>query len=97
MIFKKLDHQYKVFNKTNVSFFKQKARDSEMGILYYWFARYPIVSERIEGKFHIVEFSDLRFYMRVQVMRTLKFRRPFVLRIKMDNAGKIIESRFTRS
>lgn len=95
--FKKPDPPFQVFNKTNGSFFEQKARESEIGILYYWFARYPVVSERVEGKFHIVEFSDLRFYMRVQVRKTLKVRKPFVLRIKMDNAGKIIESRFTRS
>ncbi len=95
--FKKPQPPFQVFNKTNGSFFEQKARDSEMGILYYWFARYPVVSERIEGKFHIVEFSDLRFYMRVLAMKTVQFRRPFVLRIKMDDSGKIIESRFTRS
>jgi inner membrane protein len=95
--FKKPVGPFQVFNKTNGSFFEQKARESEHGILFYWFARYPVVSERIEGRFHIVEFTDLRFYMRVQAMKTLKLRKPFVLRIKMDDNGSILESRFIRS
>jgi inner membrane protein len=95
--FRKPEGPFLIFNKTNGSFFEQKARESEMGILFYWFARYPAVSERVEGRFHIVEFTDLRFYMRVQAMKTLKLRKPFVLRIKMDNEGKILESRFIRS
>jgi inner membrane protein len=95
--FRKPENPFVIFNKTNGSFFEQKARESEMGVLFYWFARYPAVSERVEGSFHIVEFMDLRFYMRVQAMKTLKLRKPFVLRIKMDNEGEILESRFIRS
>jgi inner membrane protein len=95
--FQKPEGPFQVFNKTNGSFFEQKARESELGILFYWFARYPTVTERIEGRFHIVEFTDLRFYMRIQALKTLKLRKPFVLRIKMDDNGNIVESRFIRS
>ena len=95
--FKKPQDSFQVFNKTNGSLFEQKARESELGILFYWFARYPTVTERIEGRFHIVEFTDLRFHMRFKALKVLKLRKPFVLRIKMDDRGNILESRFIRS
>jgi len=92
--FQKPQPPFQVFNKTRRSFFEQKARETEMGVLYTWFARYPVVEEYEQQGFHIVEFSDLRFYIRV---RNFFVRRPFVLRIKMDDAGHILESRFARS
>lgn len=92
--FRKPEPPFLVFNKTTGSLFEQKARDSELGILYFWFARYPVVSEKNEGRYRIVEFTDLRFYIRLHMF---KVRKPFVLRIKMDNMGNILESRFTRS
>ncbi len=92
--FQKPQPPFEVFNKTRRSFFEQKARETEMGVLYTWFARYPVVEEYEQQGFHIVEFSDLRFYIRVY---DFFVRRPFVLRIKMDDAGHILESRFARS
>jgi len=92
--FQKPQSPFQVFNKTRRSFFEQKARETELGVLYYWFARYPVVDEYEQQGFHIVEFSDLRFYIRVY---SFFVRRPFVLRIKMDSAGNVLESRFARS
>ncbi len=91
--FQKPAESFHVYPKTTGSFFEQKARSSEMGVLYFWFARYPVVEERVRGNLHIVEFSDLRFVLRLQ---GFPVRRPFVLHFKMDDAGNIIESRFTR-
>jgi len=52
------------------------------------------MEERMDRTDHIVEFYDLRFYR----TRVSKFfvRTPFVLRIKMDAAGNILETRFSR-
>jgi inner membrane protein len=85
---------FDIFTKTTGSFYEQRARESDLGALYYWFARYPVVNERTEAKMHIIEFSDLRFYIRVH---HFPVRKPFVLRIKMDDAGNILETRFARS
>lgn len=85
---------FHVFNKSTGSYFEQKARSTEMGILYYWFARYPVVAESIQGNFHYIEFSDLRFYIR---LHRFPVRKPFVLRFKFDSEGNILESKFTRS
>jgi hypothetical protein len=87
------DSPFQVFTKSTGSYFEQKARETEMGALYNWFARYPVVRETSEQQYHIVEFTDLRFYIRLS-----KFivRKPFVLRIKMDREGNVIESRFAR-
>jgi inner membrane protein len=92
--FRQPDQPFEVYNKTTGTIFEQKARDSELGVLYYWFARYPVVREYVRNQTHVVEFSDLRFKFRILDFRV---RQPFVLRIKMDNSGKIIESRLTRS
>jgi inner membrane protein len=92
--FQSPDSPFEVYNKTTGTFFEQKARSSELGVLYYWFARYPVVREYARNQMHFVEFSDLRFKFRVLDFRV---RQPFVLRIKMDNTGKIVESRLTRS
>jgi inner membrane protein len=91
---KELNPKFQIFNKTTASLWERKARDSELGILYYWFARYPVVEEYVQDRYHVVEFSDLRFYIRV---RSLPIRKPFVLRFKLDDAGNILESRFLRS
>jgi inner membrane protein len=85
--------EFQVFTKTTGSFFEQKARESELGSLYLWFARYPIVEERVRGNTHLVEFSDLRFYIKVH---RFPVRKPFVLHFRIDESGKILESRFTR-
>jgi inner membrane protein len=92
--FEKLQPPFDIFTKTTGSFFEQKARSSEMGVLFYWFARYPVVEETVEGNFHFVEFFDLRFHTRLY---KFPVRRPFVLRFKMDGEGNILESKFTRS
>lgn len=84
---------FQVFTKTTGSYFEQRARETDLGALYNWFARYPVVNERAEAGYHIVEFSDLRFYIR---LHTFMVRKPFVLRIKMDRDGNILESRFGR-
>ena len=84
---------FQVYNKTTGSLFEQKARESELGQLYTWFARYPVITEKAENSYHIVEFSDLRFYIRVH---TFPVRKPFVLRIKLDADGNVLESRFAR-
>ena len=84
---------FQVFTKTTGSFFEQKARESELGSLYLWFARYPVVDEKVRGKIHIVEFSDLRFYIKVH---RFPVRKPFVLHFRIDESGNILESRFTR-
>lgn len=84
---------FQIFTKTTGSYFEQKARATEMGVLYTWFARYPVVTERVEEQSHIVEFSDLRFYMR---FFSFMVRKPFVLRIKMDRDGNVLETRFGR-
>jgi inner membrane protein len=85
---------FEVFNKYSGTPFEQKARNSELGLLYFWFARYPVVKEYVENRVHVVEFSDLRFKFRVLDFRV---RQPFVLRIKMNESGYILESRLTRS
>lgn len=85
---------FEVYNKISGSIFEQKARNSELGVLYFWFARYPVVKEYVQNRMHIVEFSDLRFKFR---LLDLRVRQPFVLRITMDESGNIIESRLTRS
>lgn len=85
---------FEVYNKISGSIFEQKARSSELGVLYFWFARYPVVKEYVQNRMHIVEFSDLRFKFR---LLDLRVRQPFVLRITMDESGNIIESRLTRS
>lgn len=93
--YRKPSPNFDVYNKSTGSIWEQKARNSELGILYYWFARYPVVDEYVQNRFHIVEFSDLRFYIRVQP--SLRVRKPFVLRVVLDEAGNIKESRFLRS
>lgn len=92
--FRQPDSPFEAYNKKTGTLFEQKARESELGVLYYWFARYPVVREYYRNQTHVVEFSDLRFKFRILDFRV---RQPFVLRIKMDNSGKIIESRLTRS
>jgi inner membrane protein len=84
---------FQVFTKSTGSYFEQKARASEMGLLYFWFARYPVVEEKVSGSVHIIEFSDLRFYLR---LHRFPIRKPFVLHFELDEAGNIMESRFTR-
>lgn len=84
---------YHVFTKSTGTFFEQVARSSEMGVLYLWFARYPVIEEKTQQEYHIVEFSDLRFYIRVS---GLPVRKPFVLHFKIDKEGNILESRFAR-
>lgn len=85
---------FQAFAKAYGSIYEQTARSSEMGVLYFWFARYPVVQEKIQGNAHILEFYDLRFY-RAPVYRYF-LRTPFVLRIKVDEAGNILESSFSR-
>lgn len=87
------DAPFQVFTKSTGSYFEQKARETEMGVLYNWFARYPVIKETSDKKFHTVEFTDLRFYIR---LHTFMVRKPFVLRIIMDNEGNVLESRFAR-
>lgn len=85
---------FQVYNKTTGSYFEQKARETDLGMLYNWFARYPVVTETTQHQYHIIEFSDLRFYIR---LHSFLVRRPFVLRIKLDNEGHVLESRFART
>jgi inner membrane protein len=92
--FQQPDPPYEVYNKNTGSMFEQKARTSELGVLYHWFARYPVVREYVQNDTHVIEFSDLRFKFHVLDFRV---RQPFVLRIKMDRNGNILESRLTRS
>jgi hypothetical protein len=82
-----------IFTRTTGSYYEQLARSTELGQLYYWFARYPVVEEKMRGGIHIVEFSDLRFYIRLY---RFPVRKPFVLHFEFDQAGNILESRFTR-
>ena len=84
---------FDVYTKTTGSLYEQKARSSEMGQLYFWFARYPVVQEKAQGKIYIIEFSDLRFFIR---LHRFPVRKPFVLHFELDEAGNILESRFTR-
>jgi inner membrane protein len=84
---------FDVFVKNTGSFYEQIARSSELGLLYFWFARYPVVQEKIVGTVHIIQFSDLRFYIR---LHRFAIRKPFVLYFELDEKGKILESRFTR-
>lgn len=84
---------FQVFTKNTGTFFEQVARSSEMGVLYLWFARYPVIEEKAQQEYHIVEFSDLRFYIRVS---GFPVRKPFVLHFKIDQEGNILESRFAR-
>ena len=84
---------FQAFIKSTGSYFEQKARSSELGLLYFWFARYPVVEEKVRGSVHIIQFSDLRFYIR---LHRFPIRKPFVLHFEMDEAGNILESRFTR-
>jgi inner membrane protein len=93
--YRKPDPNFAVYNKTTGSIWEQRARNTELAGLYYWFARYPVVEEYVQNRLHIVEFSDLRFYIRVQP--SLRVRKPFVLRFVLDDAGNIMESRFLRS
>jgi inner membrane protein len=83
------------YKKSTGSIWEQRARNTELAQLYYWFARYPVVEEYVQNRSHIVEFSDLRFYITVQ--KSLRVRKPFVLRFVLDEAGNIKESRFLRS
>ncbi|MCI0415870.1 metal-dependent hydrolase [bacterium] len=91
--FLKPEPPFQVFTKTTGSYFEQIARSSEMGSLYFWFARYPVVQEKVQGRIHVIEFSDLRFYIR---LHRFPVRKPFVLHFRIDEAGNILESRFTR-
>jgi len=91
--FQKPKPPFQVFTKTTGSYYEQRARASEMGLLYFWFARYPVVEEKVHGRIHVIEFSDLRFYIR---LHRFPVRKPFVLHFKIDEAGNILESRFTR-
>lgn len=91
--FQSPDAPFQVFTKTTGSYFEQRARETDLGVLYNWFARYPVVSETTEHQYHIIEFSDLRFYIR---LHTFLVRKPFVLRIKMDSEGNVLESSFAR-
>ncbi len=91
--FQKPKPPFDVFTKGTGSYHEQLARSSEMGQLYFWFARYPVVVEKVRGKIHIIEFSDLRFYIR---LHRFPVRKPFVLHFELDEAGNILESRFTR-
>jgi inner membrane protein len=84
---------FQVFTRTTDSFYEQIARESELGSLYLWFARYPVVSESIQNNIHIIEFSDLRFYIK---LHRFPLRKPFMLYFRIDQSGKILESRFTR-
>ncbi len=65
----------------------RKTRDLEVVRFYQWFARFPMVSYRQEGDYHIVEYFDLRF------LTSLK-RRPFILRITMDEEGDVVKQGF---
>jgi len=84
---------FQVFTRTNGSFYEQKARESELGALYLWFARYPVVDEKVRNNIHVIEFSDLRFYIK---LHRFPVRKPFVLFFRIDPDGNILESRFTR-
>ena len=85
---------FAVFPKTTGSLWESRAKATQLGELFFWFARYPVVHEYDEPHFHIVEFSDLRFYFR---LRGASVRNPFVLRVKLDEAGNVVESGFLRS
>ena len=91
--FQKPKPPFQVFTKTTGSYFEHRARASELGLLYFWFARYPVVHEKVFAGVHIIEFSDLRFYIK---LHRFPVRKPFVLHFKIDEAGNILESRFTR-
>lgn len=92
--FRKPQPPFTVFTKTTGSFWENKARTTELGILFFWFARYPVVHEYDKENMHIVQFSDLRFYIRIN---KFALRTPFVLEVRMDEAGRIIESDFLRT
>jgi inner membrane protein len=91
--FQKPNPPFDVFIKRTGSYYEQIARSSELGLLYFWFARYPVVQEKVHGKVHIIEFSDLRFYIR---LHRFPVRKPFVLHFELDESGNILENRFTR-
>lgn len=92
--FKKPQPPFTIFTRTTGSFWENKARATELGVLFFWFARYPVVHESDTEDRHVVQFSDLRFYIRVN---KLALRTPFVLEVTMDKAGNVIESDFLRT
>lgn len=85
---------FTIFTKTTGSLWENKARETELGVLFFWFARYPVINEYDKEHVHIVQFSDLRFYIRVS---KFALRTPFVLEVKMDESGKVLQSDFLRT
>lgn len=85
---------FTIFTKTTGSFWENKARNTELGVLFFWFARYPVIHEYNTEQFHIVQFSDLRFYIRVS---KFALRTPFVLQVRLDDSGKVLDSDFLRT
>lgn len=64
------------------------ARESDVGRLFHWFARYPVSSFRSEGDFAIVEFHDVRYMLSILDGREP----PFVLRMVFDGVGRPVST-----
>ena len=85
---------FAVYPKSTGSYWEDRAKQTDLGVLFFWFARYPVAHQEDRGNLHIIDFYDLRFLMSATGFR---LRTPFILEIKMDDAGNVIESSFSRS
>lgn len=57
--------------------------------LFRWFARFPVVTVRMDRTARVVEFYDLRF----NLPGLGPERRPFVFTVRLDGDGEVVETR----
>lgn len=80
--------EFKVYSKGENNTYIDRTHNLEEVKLYKWFARFPVVTHKAIKELHIVEYFDLRF-------NSVPGRRPFLLKIVMDDNGRVIEKVLT--
>ncbi|MBI3989805.1 MAG: metal-dependent hydrolase [candidate division NC10 bacterium] len=65
----------------------KSAEDEESVHLFRWFARFPVTEVKGDGRLRVVEYFDLRFHV-------VPGRKPFLVRVVLDEEGRVVKSGF---
>ncbi len=74
------DRPFRVFRPPHNSSLFWRAEEEDLVVLFRWFARFPVVSVRHDGRGTVVEYFDLQFGQ-------IEGRRPFRLEVVFDQHG----------
>lgn len=73
---------FRMIPKPDENPFIKSAKELRTVRLYLWFAKFPVLSYRVENDNHLVEFYDLRFGV-------IPNSAPFLLRVTFDGSGSL--------